>query len=76
MLSSDELAIRLGLARGTVMHHMNKLMDSGIVITRNSKYMLRVDNLKELVEMVERDIERTLKSLKVIAEDIDNRLGL
>src|SRR3989344_162695 len=45
--SSDELAERLGLTRGTVVHHLNKLMESGIVVHEHNHYMLRVDSLKQ-----------------------------
>ena len=38
--------------------------------------MLRVDNLKDLVDEVEKDIERTCLDLKEIAQEIDKRLGL
>ena len=75
-LSSDELAYRLNLTRGTVIHHINKLMDAGIVVYDGKRYMLRVDNLKDLVDEVEKDIERTCSDLKNIAKEIDERLGL
>ena len=75
-LTSDELAYRLNLSRGTVIHHINKLMDAGIVIYDGKRYMLRVDNLKDLVDEVEKDIERTCLDLKEIAQEIDKRLGL
>ena len=75
-LSSDELAFRLNLTRGTVIHHINKLMDSGIVVYDGKRYMLRVDNLKDLVDEVEKDIERTCSDLKSIADEIDKRIGL
>ena len=75
-LSSDELALRLGLTRGTVVHHINKLISAGIVVTEGNKYALRVDNLKDLVEQVERDIKRTCEELKEVADDIDRNLGL
>jgi len=31
-ISSDELAMKLNLTRGTVVHHINKLMENGIVV--------------------------------------------
>ena len=31
-LTSDELAARLDLSRGTIIHHINKLIESGLVI--------------------------------------------
>jgi predicted transcriptional regulator len=75
-LSSDELAARLDLTRGTVIHHINRLMESGIVVYGKKKYLLRVDNLKALVGEIEKDIERACSDLKEIADDIDRRLGL
>ncbi len=76
MLSSDEIASRLNLSRGTVVFHLNKLMDSGIVISKNNRYMLRVDNLKELVDEVEKDMQKALSNLRDVAEDIDEKLSL
>ena len=75
-LTSDELAEKLKLTRGTVIHHLNKLMESGLVIHSKNQYLLRVDNLKALVEEVEKDIQRTTADLKKIAEDIDKWIGL
>lgn len=75
-LTSDELAAKLDLTRGTIIHHINKLMESGLVIHEGSKYTLRVDNLKALIEEVEKDIKRACDDLKEVAKDIDSRLGL
>ena len=75
-LSIDEVAERLNLSRGTVVFHLNKLMGSGIVIYEDNGYILRVENLKELIDEIERDIQKSCSNLKEIAEDIDERLGL
>jgi len=75
-LSSDELAYRLSLSRGTVVHHINKLMDAGIVIHHQGRYMLRVDNLSSLIEEVEKDLKRTCDGLKAVAKEIDGMLDL
>jgi predicted transcriptional regulator len=75
-LTSDELAARLALSRGTIIHHINKLMESGIVIHEGNSYTLRVENLKSLIEEVEKDIKRACDDLKEVAKEIDKRLGL
>jgi len=75
-LSSDDLAAKLGLSRGTVVHHLSKLMDAGIVIIEDNKYILRVDNLKSLVAELEKDVKRMTDDLKDIADEIDKSLGL
>jgi predicted transcriptional regulator len=75
-LTSDEIAEKLNLSRGTVIHHVNSLMEAGIVVHQEGRYMLRVENLKVLIEEIEKDAERALDDLKEIANDIDKRLGL
>ena len=75
-LSSDEIAYSLGLSRGTVVHHLNKLLDSGIVVEAERGYILRVSNLRDLINEVEKDLERTLAELREMAEEIDESLGL
>jgi predicted transcriptional regulator len=74
-LTSDELAYRLNLTRGTVIHHMKKLQISGIVVVSENKYILRVDNLNSLMDELRRDVDRTYDDLKEIAQDIDRKLG-
>ncbi len=75
-LSSDELALRTRLTRGTVIHHLNKLMEAGIVVNKRGKYSLAVDNLEELVEQIRLRLNRTLDGLKAISSIIDEKLGI
>jgi predicted transcriptional regulator len=74
-LTSDQLAENLGLSRGTVIHHMNTLMDSGMVIHEGNAYLLRVDSLSDLIAELEKDIRRTLEDLREVARTIDERLA-
>jgi predicted transcriptional regulator len=73
-VSSDELAYKLNLTRGTVVHHLRKLMDAGIVISDKNKYQLRVENLISLVEEIERDFKQASEDLKRVARDIDDKM--
>lgn len=75
-ISSDELAYRLGLTRGTVVHHINKLKDAGIVVHEGKRYFLRVDRLESLIQELRRDMMRTCEDLENIAKEIDGALGL
>lgn len=75
-LTSDELAASLELSRGTVVHHLHKLIEAGIVLPVKNRYILRVDNLEALVEEIQKDILRTTEDLKKIATAIDSALGL
>ena len=75
-LNSDDIALNLGLTRGTVIHHINKLMESGIVVHESKKYILRVHNLQELINEMEKDFKRTIDDLRDVASEIDDKLGL
>jgi len=76
LLSSDEISRRTNLSRATVIHHLNKLMESGIVISQDNKYALRVDNLEQLIDEVKSDLNKVLHDLKLMAEELDEQLGL
>jgi|TARA_B100001971_G_C17893993_1_gene384492 predicted transcriptional regulator len=75
-ISSDDLATKLKLTRGTVVHHLHKLIDAGIVINKNGKYIMRVENLQILITELQKDINKTTEELKGIAKEIDEVLGL
>ena len=73
-LSSDDIAERLDLSRGTVVHHLIKLMDSGIVVLEKEGYILREQSLLRLIEDVKKDTESVFAELKEVAKEIDERI--
>ena len=73
-LSSDEMAYRTNLSRGTVVHHLNHLISSGIVVTHGTKYALRVKDLKQLVRTIREDLNESLAEIEEIAAEIDRQL--
>jgi len=73
-LSSDEIAEHLNLSRGTVVHHLIKLMDSGIVVREKEGYLLREQSLLRLIDDLRRDTESVFTELKEVAKDIDERI--
>ena len=75
-MTSDELGYKLRLSRGTVVHHLNKLMESGLIVAEQNRYMLRMNNLAILIDEIEKDIKRVCDDLKEVAKDIDRDLGL
>ena len=75
-LTSDELADRLGLTRATVVHHLNTLMERGIIRHEGNKYVMRGDRLSLLMDDIQRDAERTIQEMKQAAEELDRMLQL
>ncbi len=75
-LTSDQLAERANLTRGTIVHHLNNLIEQGIIVNKDGKYYLRVNNLEELVKTLRRDIDDVFNELKEMAEELDRELNL
>ena len=74
-LTSDEIAERLHLTRGTVIHHLTKLIDAGLVTHEREGYILREPRLHKLISDMRFDMERMLTELEEVAKDIDEKLG-
>jgi predicted transcriptional regulator len=75
-LSSDELASKLDLARGTIVHHLKKMIKSGLVIHHEGLYKLRDRSLKSTIQEVKRDVDRIFEDLENVVETVDENLGL
>jgi len=75
-LSSDEIAEKLNLSRGTVIHHLNKLMEAGIAISVKNKYYLREENLQVVIEEIKKDLLSQMDDLYKMAKEIDDWMGL
>jgi len=65
LLSSDDLAEKTNLTRGTIIHHISHLMESGLV----TQY-------ETLMEELQRDLGRVFEDLKDMAQELDDQLGL
>lgn len=74
-LSSDEIAEQLQLSRGTVIHHLVKLTDAGIVIHERQGYLLRENTLEHLLRDIRQDMETALLEMQKVAREIDEKLG-
>ncbi|MBD3209524.1 helix-turn-helix transcriptional regulator [Candidatus Woesearchaeota archaeon] len=75
-MTSDEIAAATHLTRGTVIHHLNRLMEAGIVLAERGRYALRVDTLEELVNEVQAGVNKTFDSIRQVAKYIDEQLEL
>ena len=75
-ITSDEIADRTGLSRGTVVHHLNRLMDTGIVTNTRNKYLLNVKNLQDLVKQMRDNVTSVFDEIDLLAKQIDNSLEL
>ncbi len=73
--SSDEIAGQLHLSRGTVVHHLTRLMDSGIVSREREGYLLREATLRKVIQDMHQEMERLFSEMEEVAKEIDERMG-
>lgn len=74
-LTSDEIAEKLSLTRGAIIHHLNSFISAGIVLKENNKYRLRSGSLQKSIEEIREDIDRIMQQMIKIAMEIDEKLG-
>ena len=74
-VSSDEIASRLNLTRGTVVHHLHRLMSAGIVVKEKEGYILREANIENLISDIKRDMDTIFSEMQKVAKEIDEGLG-
>ena len=75
-LSSDELSERLNLSRGTVVHHINNMLERGLIAHEGRRYVLRSENLEQLILDLQRDAELAFRELRKTARELDAFLNL
>ncbi|MFH0971087.1 MAG: hypothetical protein V1835_00820 [Candidatus Micrarchaeota archaeon] len=67
---------KMQLTRGGTVYHLNKLMESGLIVRRGREYELRGQNLEETIDEMEDDMRRMFKMVKRMAAEIDEELGI
>jgi len=75
-LTSDQISDRIGLSRGAVVHHLHKLIEAGLIVNDRNLYYVRVNNLTELIDELEKDVLKTFYEMRETAKNIDKRLKL
>lgn len=75
-VGGTELAQVSGLKRVTVLHHLRRLEDLGLVQRTDHKYMLRPSCLGDMMEQMRRDTLSMLAETEEIARGIDRQYGL
>lgn len=76
MLSSTELARRVGMSRGAVINHLNNLITSGLIVRQGRYYVPRSKSVLRIIREVEEDIDRVFSKMERIAKKIDKEFGI
>jgi len=75
-LTAEEITVSTNLTRATVIHHLNSLIKSGLIIKKGHRYYLRGNSLEQLIKEVSKDMDKTFNELNKLARNIDSELTL
>jgi len=70
-VTSMELKVMLDTPRTTVIYHLNRFINSGIVVRKGRKYCLRSIDMASTLEELQGDMEREFGRLIEFAEKMD-----
>lgn len=70
-ISSSEIKLKEPIARTTVIYHLNRFIESGLVVKEGRKYYLRAQALSPAIEEIEYDIDREMQRMIDTAKEFD-----
>jgi hypothetical protein len=70
-LSSSSLDLEAKLAKSTVIYHLNRFRDAGLIVKRGRKYYLRAGEMEKVIQEIGYDLERELRSLIDTSKRLD-----
>jgi len=75
-LKINDITQKTKLSRTTVIHHLRRMEEIGLIVEKRRDYKLRMECLHKVVDEIENDILRSFERIKKIAKDIDEDLEI
>lgn len=75
-LASSELKLDTNLARSTVIYHLNRFIEVGLLVKRGRKYYLRASEMSKAIEEIEYDINREMQRMLDTAKQFDKLMSI
>jgi predicted transcriptional regulator len=72
VLTSTTISERVGMSRGCVINHLNKLEHSGLIEKGGKYYFTRHRTMKGIIEEIEDDLLHIFNRMKKVSEKIDS----
>ncbi|MGC8568021.1 MAG: winged helix-turn-helix domain-containing protein [Candidatus Micrarchaeia archaeon] len=76
-MTSMEIKKELGddIGRTTIIYHLNKFIQSGLVVKRGRKYYLRSSSMYKAIEELEYDLDKEMKKMLDVAKEFDKMMS-
>ena len=69
--SSMELKEHVAIGRSTIVYHLNKFIETGLVVKRGRRYYLRSTAMSTAIEEIEYDLNKEMMKLLDAAKEFD-----
>jgi predicted transcriptional regulator len=73
-LASSELKLDTTLSRSTVIYHLNRFIEAGLLVKHGRRYSLRASELSKAIEEIEYDINREMSRMLDTAKEYDRMM--
>jgi len=74
-MGSTELASKVDMSRGAVIHQLNRLVSAGLIEKSGRYYTLRGASISDTIRELERDMQRIFEDFEEMAREMDEELG-
>mgnify|MGYP001572605689 FL=1 len=74
-LSSQDLADKAHLSRATVLHHLDKLIESNIVAEKNHEFELVDSDISSIILRLKKEMNDFMEEMEKISKKLDEELG-
>ncbi|MBI4043277.1 MAG: helix-turn-helix transcriptional regulator [Candidatus Diapherotrites archaeon] len=75
-ITSSQLAHQVKMSRGSVINHLNNLLQAGLVIKQGRAYFARSKSMVRTLREVEEEVQRVFDRMEQTAREIDKRFGM
>lgn len=75
-ITSDELADKLSLSRGTIDYHLRSLIDLGLLTRDKNLIKLRSSSLLRTISEIKKEVDDIFEEVFKISEHLDKHFGL
>ena len=75
LINSQDLADRSHLSRATVLHHLDKLIESNIVMEREHEFELIDSNLNSIILRLKNEMNDFMEEMEKVSKKLDEELG-
>ena len=74
-IPSSAITIKPEIARSTIIYHLNRLIDSGLIVKKGRKYYLRATEMSKAIEEIEYDLNREIMKMLAAAKEFDRLIN-